>query len=239
MTNDCRMQFSNSGFRQAARAGALGILIALSAGGAYAQQSTTTKMPGLNLNKDQPIQIESDKLEIHDQDSNAVFTGKVNVVQGTTTMQAGKMIVFYKKKPQPDAAGTAAKPGAAATTKPATDTAAKPAETTTTEAKKPAAGNSVVSGDTDIDHILVSEKVYLTSGTQTATADNGSFDMAGQLAILKGDKVVLTDGPNVFTGCMLTVHMNTGEAQLDSCGGRVQIQLDPKSRQPAAPAKTN
>lgn len=239
MTNDCRMHFSNSGLRHAALAGAVGILALLAAAGAGAQQSTTTKMTGLNLNKDQPIQIESDKLEIHDSESNAVFTGKVNVVQGTTTMQAGKMIVFYKKKAQPDAAGTAAKPGAAGTTKSATD-AAKPAATTA-ETKKaaPAAGNSVVSGDTDIDHILVSDKVYLTSGTQTATADNGSFDMAAQLAILKGDKVVLTDGPNVFTGCMLTVHMNTGEAQLDACGGRVQIQLDPKSKQPGAPAKTN
>ena len=62
--------------------------------------------------------------------------------------------------------------------------------------------------------------------------------MANQLAILKGDKVVLTDGPNVFTGCQLTVHMKTGEAQLDSCGGRVQIQLDPKSQQPSQ-QKTN
>ncbi|MBO9097076.1 MULTISPECIES: LptA/OstA family protein [Rhizobium] len=217
MTNDCRMHFSNTGLRQAALAGAIGIFALMTAVGASAQQSTTTKMTGLNLNKDQPIQIESDKLEIHDSESNAVFTGKVNVVQGTTTMKAGKMIVFYKKKPQPDANG-------------------KPAPVA--ETKKPAAGNSVVSGDTDIDHILVSEKVYLTSGTQTATADNGSFDMAAQLAILKGDKVILTDGPNVFTGCMLTVHMDTGEAQLDSCGGRVQIQLDPKSKQPAA-AKTN
>ena len=43
--------------------------------------------------------------------------------------------------------------------------------------------------------------------------------------------MVLTDGPNVFTGCQLTVHMATGEAQLDACGGRVQIQLDPKSQQ--------
>jgi lipopolysaccharide export system protein LptA len=72
--------------------------------------------------------------------------------------------------------------------------------------------------------------VFLSSGTQTATADSGSFDMAQQLFILKGDKVVLSDGPNVFTGCQLTVHMETGQAQLDSCGGRVQIQLDPKSQ---------
>jgi lipopolysaccharide export system protein LptA len=234
MTNHRRILFSSSVVRNAAMAGAVAVF-SLVAAGAEAQTSTTKQMPGLQLSKDQPIQIESDKLEIHDQDSTAVFTGKVNVVQGTTTMQAGKMTVFYKKKPPADDAakgGTAAKTDAAA--KP--DTTAS-ADAKKADAKKPAGTDSVVSGDADIDHILVSDKVYIVSGTQTATADNGSFDMAAQLAILKGDKVVLTDGPNVFTGCMLTVHMNTGEAQLDSCGGRVQIQLDPKSKQ--TPQKTN
>ncbi|PZM12176.1 LptA/OstA family protein [Rhizobium tubonense] len=231
MTNNRRILFSSTVVRKAALAGAVAVFSLIVAAGAEAQTSTTKQMPGLQLSKDQPIQIESDKLEIHDQDSTAVFTGKVNVVQGTTTMQAGKMIVFYKKKPQPDDAANAK-----------TDSAAKPAATASTDtkktdAKKPATSDSVVSGDADIDHILVSDKVYIVSGTQTATADNGSFDMAGQLAILKGDKVVLTDGPNVFTGCQLTVHMQTGEAQLDSCGGRVQIQLDPKSK--PTPQKTN
>lgn len=217
MTKDCRISAPLSGLRKTAFAGIVGTLALLAASAAGAQQSTTSQMPGLKLSKDQPIQIESDKLEIHDQESTAVFTGKVKVVQGTTTMQAGTMTVYYKKK-QGDAAG---------------DANAK------TDAKKPAAdkSGSLVSGDADIDHILVSDKVYLTSGTQTATAETGSFDMAGQLAILKGDKVVLTDGPNVFTGCQLTVHMDTGEARLDSCGGRVQIQLDPKSQQPSQQKK--
>lgn len=177
-------------------------------------QTTTSTMPGLAISKDQPIQIESDKLEIHDQESQAVFTGNVKVVQGTTTMQAGKMTVFYKKKQPADASKPADKP--------ADNPVAKVAKEQ---------NESLVSGDANIDHILVTDKVYLVSGTQTATADDGSFDMANQLAVLKGKKVVLTDGPNVFTGCQLTVHMATGEAQLDACGGRVQIQLDPKSQQ--------
>jgi lipopolysaccharide export system protein LptA len=224
MTNNCRLSVSFSGFRKAALAGAIGVLAIAMAPAAGAQQSTTSQMPGLKLSKDQPIQIESDKLEIHDQESTAVFTGKVKVVQGTTTMEAGAMTVFYKKKPAADAnAGGAAN--------------SKSSSTTTQSAS--GQGGSLVSGDADIDHILVSDKVYLTSGKQTATAENGSFDMASQIAILKGDKVVLTDGPNVFTGCQLTVHMNTGEAQLDACGGRVQIQLDPKSKQLTPPQKTN
>ncbi|AYG57883.1 LptA/OstA family protein [Rhizobium jaguaris] len=211
MTNDWRHSLFNSGLRKAGlfcALSALAIFVATEAGA----QATTSNMPGLKLSKDQPIQIESDKLEIHDAESQAVFTGNVKVVQGTTTMQAGKMTVFYKKKQPADA-----------NAKPATE------NPVTTAAKQQ--NQSLVSGDADIDHILVTDKVYLVSGTQTATADDGSFDMANQLAILKGQKVVLTDGPNVFTGCQLTVHMATGEAQLDACGGRVQIQLDPKSQQ--------
>ena len=229
MTNDRRFSFSNSCLQKtlpAFAAGALALLVATAAG---AQQSTTSNMPGLKLNKDQPIQIESDKLQIHDAESTAVFTGNVKVVQGTTTLQAGTMTVFYKKKQPASGAADTTDKGAADKATANKTAAAKPA----TDAAKAGGGNSLVSGDADIDHILVDDKVYLVSGTQTATADNGSFDMAGQLAILNGKKVVLTDGPNVFTGCKLTVHMNTGEAQLDSCGGRVQIQLDPKS-QPSA-----
>ncbi len=58
-----------------------------------------------------------------------------------------------------------------------------------------------------------------------------SFNMTQQTLVLKGKQVVLSEGKNVFTGCQLTVQMNTGEAQLAGCGGRVKIQLDPKSQQ--------
>ncbi|WP_047461247.1 LptA/OstA family protein [Rhizobium rhizogenes] len=211
MTNDWRHSLFNSDLRKAGLMCALSALAFFAAAAADAQ-TTTSKMPGLALSSDQPIQIESDKLEIHDAESQAVFTGNVKVVQGTTTMQAGKMTVFYKKK-QP------------------TDADAKTAADNPVAKAAKEQNQSLVSGDANIDHILVTNKVYLVSGTQTATADDGSFDMTNQLAVLKGQKVVLTDGPNVFTGCQLTVHMATGEAQLDACGGRVQIQLDPKSQQ--------
>lgn len=187
----------------------------LTASGAGAQSTT---MSGMKLSNDQPIQIESDKLEIHDQEHTALFTGKVKVVQGTTTMQSGKMTVYYKDK------------------------AAKPAADGAQPAAQPEQSASLASGSADIDKILVTDKVLLTSGTQTATADDGNFDMASQTFILtadEGNKVILSDGPNVFTGCKLTVHMQTGQAELESCGGRVQIQLDPKSKPNTPQQKQN
>lgn len=216
MTKDCRISTRKTGV--AFITGALALV--LSVAGAAAQSTT---MPGMKLSSDQPIQIESDKLEIHDQEHTALFTGKVKVVQGTTTLQAGKMTVYYKDK--------AKQPGAG-------DAAAKPAPAAETASAAGEQSNSLASGSADIDKILVTDKVYLTSGTQTATADDGNFDMTSQTFILTGKEVVLTDGPNVFTGCQLTVHMTTGQAELESCGGRVKIQLDPKS-QPSQQPKQN
>ena len=39
-------------------------------------------MSGLAISNDKPIQIESDQLEINDQEKIAIFTGNVKVVQG-------------------------------------------------------------------------------------------------------------------------------------------------------------
>lgn len=158
--------------------------------GPSAAQTTNSQMNGLKLSNDQPIQIESDQLEIREQEKKAFFTGNVKVVQGTTTLQAGTMVVHYRGE-----------------------------------------GQTVTQGNADIEKIDVAEKVFLSSGTQQATADTGYFDMTKQLFVLEGERVVLSEGQNVFVGCKLTVQMNSGEAKLDSCGRRVQIQLDPKSKQ--------
>lgn len=152
-------------------------------------QTTSSKMEGMQLSKDEPIAIDSDQLEIRDQERKAYFTGNVKVVQGTTTLQAGKMTVSYKGE-----------------------------------------GSSMTSGNADIEKIFVDNQVFLSSGDQQARADHGEFDMERQVFILTGKQVVLSQDKNVFTGCKLTVQMNSGEAKLESCGGPVRILLDPKSQ---------
>lgn len=64
---------------------------------ALAQSTATSSMSGLKLNGDQPIQIESNKLEVHQNDNLAIFSGDVSVVQGPTLLKAGKMTVYYVK----------------------------------------------------------------------------------------------------------------------------------------------
>jgi len=165
-----------------------GIVLMLAAP-AVAQQSSTQRL-GLKLSGDQPIQIESDRLDVNEQEAKAVFAGNVSVVQGQTMMKAGKMTVFYVKQ---------------------------------ADAKTP-------STSSNIERLEVDGKVYLKSETQVATGDRGTFDMKTEVLTLSGDKVVLSEGPNVLTGCKLTVQMKTGEAKFEACGGRIKTLLTPGSQ---------
>jgi lipopolysaccharide export system protein LptA len=70
----------------------------LSASFALAQDQAASRLSGLKLSGDQPIQIESDKLEVRDAEGVAIFTGNVNVVQGPTLLKSGRMKVNYAKE---------------------------------------------------------------------------------------------------------------------------------------------
>ena len=163
---------------------------------------------GIKLSGDQPIQIDADKLVVHDNEGTATFTGDVTVVQGATLLKAGSMIVYYIK-------GSARKePGAA------------------TAADAPKTGG-LGPGSQDIDHLEVNDEVYIKSEDQVATGDHGTFDMKTEVLVLTGSKVVLTQGDNVAVGCKLTAQLKTGEAQLESCKsgptGRISIIVAPKN----------
>ena len=181
-------------------AAAASVLLMAGFAPAMAQSDTTSNLSGLKLSGDKPIQIESDKLEVLQNENLAIFTGNVSVVQGPTLMKAGRMKVYYVKSD--DAAGKGA-------------------------AKAPEAGVSPMSGGTNIDHLEIDDKVYIKSEDQVATGDSGTFDMKSQVLVLSGKKVVLSQGTNVLVGCKLTVQMKTGLAQVDSCGRRVMMSLTP------------
>lgn len=161
---------------------------------AQAQTASESRISGLRLNGGDPIQIESDKLEVREEENVAVFTGNVAVTQGPTLLKAGRMTVHYAKD-----------------------------------------GGSAATGSSNIEKLEVDGKVYVKSDNQIATGDSGVFDMKTEVLVMSGNKVVLSEGANVLTGCKLTVQMKTGRAQVDGCSkgasgsGRVQMKIDPKS----------
>lgn len=85
-------------------------------------------------------------------------------------------------------------------------------------------------GSSNIERLEVDGKVYLKSETQEATGDRGTFDMKSEVLTLSGEKVVLSEGPNVLMGCKLTVQMKTGAAKFEACGGRIKTLLTPGSQ---------
>jgi len=194
------MRFSSSIRLLAAASALLTLGLFAAAAPSRAQSSATTQPSGLKLSGDKPIQIESDKLEVHQAESVAVFTGNVNVVQDPTVLKAGKMTVYYVKDPS----------GAA-------------------KAGTQAAG-AAMTGSANIDHLEIEDKVYIKSDNQVATGDRGTFDMKTEVLVLSGSKVVLSQGDNVLVGCRLTVQMKTGLAQVDACGGRVMMSITPPAK---------
>lgn len=70
-------------------------------------QSETSRLSGLQLSGDEPIQIESDRLEVRESDSVAVFTGNVSVTQGPTLLKSGTMTVHYAQGGGSAATGSA------------------------------------------------------------------------------------------------------------------------------------
>lgn len=92
------------------RAAAFGLLTSLILWGdqsAFAQANS--RFADMQLDNDAPIQIESDRLDIADDNGTAIFTGNVNVVQGATVLKTGKLVVHYEKDGNGDA-----EPGASA-----------------------------------------------------------------------------------------------------------------------------
>jgi lipopolysaccharide export system protein LptA len=54
------------------------------------------------------------------------------------------------------------------------------------------------------------------SGDQKVTADRGEFDMLKQTVKLSGN-VIITQGSNVVSGCILEVDLETSSAKLKPC----------------------
>lgn len=184
----------------------LAVAALLAAAPAFAQ-TAQTNMSGLKLSGDKPIQIESDKLEVRQEENLAIFTGNVSVVQGPTLLKAGLLKVYYIKD-------TGGKDGA--------------------KSSGAAMAGPALGGSTNIDHLEVDGTVYLKSDDQVATGDRGTFDMKSQVLVLTGSKVVLTQGDNILTGCKLTVQMKSGLANVDGCAksgssGRVMMSISPDS----------
>ncbi len=168
-------------------------------------------LPGTSSKE--PISIDADKLVYFDKEQKAVYSGNVVVIQGDTKMTCSVMTVYLDKSPTPAANAAQATPAAAGDAQQA-----------------PSQGSG-------IKRLEAAGPVTVVSKTQVATGDSGVYDKTDDKVFLIGH-VTLTDGQNVTKGDKLTYDLKSGQAIIDTAGGksgRVHGQFTPNNA--AEPAK--
>ena len=168
-------------------AAALAAAVSVGVGAAPAQNGPPNALQGFSQNRDQPVKIDAANLEVRDKDKVATFGGNVHLVQGDTTMRCKTLVVFYDQDAAP---GTPA---------PGTMKAAAPA---------------TPGGNQSIKRLEAKGGVIVTQKDQTATGDNGVFDMKANTVTLRGS-VVISQGKNVVRGDRLVVNLTTGVSNVE------------------------
>jgi lipopolysaccharide export system protein LptA len=198
-------------------------MLALASASPLRAQTLTNSFGGLSKSSNEPIDIESDLLTVHDAKKYATFSGNVKAVQGTTTLRAQELDVHY-------VGGSDKLTGQSGGTVPvASQTAAPGAQ---------GAGNS-----TQINKIEARGNVVITSeDDQTTTSDWALYDVPAQLVTVGGN-VVLTQGQNVLKGDRLIIDLKTGESRFENtgnaaAGGRIRALFMPKQEGATSAAST-
>ncbi len=186
-----------------------------------AAQTVTNAFGGLSESSDEPIDIESDVLVVHDKQKYATFEGNVKAVQGTTTLRARELNVHYVGG---DKLGSGAGKGSEDQAAPATKVA---------DAQGTGGAAAGTGSDTKITKIEAKGDVIITSkDDQTTTSDWAIYDVPTQLVTVGGN-VVLTQGKNVLKGDRLVIDLKTGESRFENtgdtaAGGRIRALFMPK-----------
>ncbi len=193
-------------------------------------QTMTNTFGGFSKNSNQPIDIESDVLVVHDAQKYATFKGNVKAVQGTTTLRSRELDVHYVGSGSdslakgPDTTGSTPAP------------AATGAAAGTGDAKPSGVGLGTNNG-TQISKIEARGEVVITSDQdQTTTSDWALYDVPAQLVTVGGN-VVLMQGKNVLKGDRLVIDLKTGESRFENrgntaAGGRIRALFMPKEAKP-------
>jgi len=194
---------------------AVGLALAFGAAIAAAAQPAQKDQPGgamqgLQLNRDQPVKIESDSLEVRDKSQQATFIGKVKLTQGDTILQCQRLVIFYE------------------------DGSAKPAPKKGAPTAQKGGGG--LGGGQQIKRAEAKGDVLVTQKDQTAKGDLGVFDVKTNKITLTGN-VVVTQGTNVLRGDEMIVDLTTNftEVRSGKTGGRVEALVNPSAPQPQPP----
>jgi lipopolysaccharide export system protein LptA len=219
-----KISFASPTMRGALLAAGAVALCLLAATPAPAQTMTNT-FGGFSKNSNEPIDIESDVLVVHDAQKYATFKGNVKAVQGTTTLRSRELDVHYVGS------------GSDSLAKGPDTTGSTPAPASAAGDAKPGGVGLGANNGTQISKIEARGEVVITSDQdQTTTSDWALYDVPAQLVTVGGN-VVLMQGKNVLKGDRLVIDLKTGESRFENrgnttAGGRIRALFMPKEAKP-------
>jgi lipopolysaccharide export system protein LptA len=143
-------------------------------------------LQGFSQNRDQPVNIKADALEVRDRNKIATFTGSVHLVQGDTILRCKILVVFYD---QEDAGAPAVK-------------SATPGPRGRSQIRRMEAKGSVIVTQKDQTATGDSAIYDLKDNTVTLVAPAGGL-------------VTVTQGPNVMSGPKLVVNLTTNVSHFE------------------------
>jgi len=153
------------------------------------------------LSNNAPIEITSDKLDVFQDESHAVFTGHVVAIQGQVRLKSDKMTVYYKKPEN--------KPGQKSVKKSVSKKGATPDQSA-------------------IEKIEVEGSVFMSTPEETASGTSGLYDVENHQIFLNNN-VVLTKGKNILKGDHLVYNLETGKSTVTQ-GTAVQGEKNQRVR---------
>jgi lipopolysaccharide export system protein LptA len=172
---DCRLRVADY---------CLAAVLVLGMSGTGAAQSKAQGTPP-GVNRDQPVNIKAETLEIRDKIKTATFSGSVQVVRGDTTMTCRTLVVFYGPEEGADAT--------------------KATAPTPTESR----GSPAMPNGGTFRRAEARGDVTVVSKDQNATGDLGIYDVKTKTITLTGN-VVVSQGKNVLRGERVVVNTETG-----------------------------
>lgn len=165
---------------------------------------------GFSSDRNEPVKIEANSLEIHDKDRYAIFSGNVVVQQGDSTMRSRELKVHYEGSLRGNQKGEKS----------------EKSEKGASAAAKAPSGQTVTNDPAQrIRRLEALGGVIITSKDQKATGDTGVFDMPTNTATITGN-VIITQGPNVMRAEKLIVDLKTGYSRMEAGtkDGRARVQ---------------
>lgn len=187
-------------------------LLMVPAGLAHAQAIDTNGLAA-GTDPSREVNIESDSMEVRDQEGIAIFTGNVDARRAGTHLTSARMVVHYAKLP-----GTGSTAAASSTVGQGSGS---------TDAG-PGAGR------TEITTINADGKVRIETASQVITGDAAIYDVKADQLTVTG-AVTVTQGSSVVKGTKLFADLRKKTSQMT--GGRVSGSFVPSQTGGTAKAK--